>query len=80
MKFVFNNNPNINVIKTMGDLNFLDKTRLLTPQLQEDLSSGQVIEINVGVDLRKINMAIAFNQDLNRWLIVFFIEIIEKKK
>jgi hypothetical protein len=70
----------INVPKNSTELIFMNKESLLTPQLQEELSSGQVIEIQTQVDLRKINLGIAYNRDVNKWLIVFFNEIIEKKK
>jgi hypothetical protein len=82
IKFVLNqaNKPNINVPKGPSDLIFLDKGCLLTSQLQEDLSSGQVIEIQTIVELRKINLALGYNRDMNRWLIVHFTEIVEKKK
>ena len=57
-----------------------NKEALLQPQLQEELTSGQVIEIQTILDNRKTNLVIAFNRDLNRWLIVHFFELIEKKK
>jgi hypothetical protein len=66
--------------KSTADLIFMDKSTLLTPQLQEDLSSGQVVEIQTIVELRKINLALGYNRDLNRWLIVHFTEVVEKKK
>jgi hypothetical protein len=82
LKFVLSksNDPNINVPKTTNELIFLEKSALLTPQLQEDMSSGQVVEIQTILDARKINLAIAYNRDLNKWLIVHFTEIIDKKK
>jgi len=81
IKFVLNvkNNPVINVAKNSNDFLFLDKSSVLTTQLQEDLSSGQIIEIQTKVELRTINFAISFHRDLNRWLIVHFSEIIDKK-
>jgi hypothetical protein len=82
IKFSLNlvNSPEVNVPKTSSELIFLDKSSLLTPQLQEELTSGQVIEIKTIVDLRTVKMAICYNRDLNRWLIVHFTEIVEKKK
>lgn len=81
LKFVFNpiNSQVINVPKNPAELIFLDQSSLLTPQLQEDLSSGQVIEIKTVLNEKTIHLALAYNRDLNRWLIVHFTEIIEKK-
>lgn len=81
-KFAFNmnNNANINVPKSANELIFLDKNSLLCPQLQEDLSSGQVVEVQTILDARKINLGLGYNRDMNRWLIVHFTEVIEKKK
>lgn len=79
-RFVFNNKFNVNVPKISADLLFLDKSSLLTAQLQEELSSGQIIETFTQVDLRTVRMAIGYNKELGRWLIVHFSEIIEKKK
>jgi hypothetical protein len=79
-KFLFSNKPIINVIKGAADLVFIDKGVVLTPQLQEEINTGQIIEINTVVDLRKVFLGIAFNRDSNRWVIIYFNEIIEKKK
>lgn len=81
IKFVLNvkNNPNINVCKNMNDFLFLNKSNVLTAQLQEDLSSGQIIEIQTKVDLRTVNLGISYHRDMNRWLIIHFSEIMEKK-
>lgn len=62
----------INVPKNGADLLILNKDALLMPQLQDDLSSGQVIEIKGNLEKREIKMVIAFNRDLNRWLIIFW--------
>lgn len=62
----------INVPKNGADLLILNKDALLMPQLQDDLSSGQVIEIKGNLEKREIKMVIAFNKDLNRWLIIFW--------
>ena len=62
----------INVPKNGADLLILNKDALLIPQLQDDLSSGQVIEIKGNLEKREIKMVIAFNKDLNRWLIIFW--------
>jgi hypothetical protein len=81
IKFVLNskNNPNVNVCKNLNDFLFLNKNNVLTSQLQEDLSSGQIIEIQTKFELRTVNLGISYHRDLNRWLIVHFSEIIEKK-
>lgn len=62
----------INIPKNGADLLILNKDALLMPQLQDDLSSGQVIEIKGNLEKREIKMVIAFNRDLNRWLIIFW--------
>jgi hypothetical protein len=62
----------INVPKNGADLLILNKDALLMPQLQDDLSSAQVIEIKGNLEEREIKMVIAFNKDLNRWLIIFW--------
>lgn len=62
----------INVPKNGADLLILNKDALLMPQLQDDLSSAQVIEIKGNLEKREIKMVIAFNKDLNRWLIIFW--------
>ena len=82
IKFTFNslNKPNVNVPKNNTHLIFLDKSVMLSLQIGEDLASGQIIEIQTAVDLRKINLALAYSRELNKWVIVHFTEIIEKKK
>lgn len=62
----------INIPKNGADLLILNKDALLMPQLQDDLSSAQVIEIKGNLEKREIKMVIAFNKDLNRWLIIFW--------
>ena len=62
----------INIPKNGADLLILNKDALLMPQLQDDLSSGQVIEIKGNLEEREIKMVIAFNRDLNRWLIIYW--------
>ena len=64
----------INVPKNGADLLILNKDALLMPQLQDDLSSGQVIEIKGTLEEREIKMVIAFNRDLNRWLIIYWLD------
>ena len=80
LKFLFANKPNINVIKTLTDFTFVDKNLILTQQLQEELHTGQVIEISAIVDLRKIYLGISYHRENNRWVIIYFNEIVEKKK
>lgn len=62
----------INVPKNGNELMFMDKNSLLTPQLKEELTSGQVIEISSTLDTNIINIGIGYNRDLNRWLFVHF--------
>lgn len=86
IKFVLNisNNPAANIVtnvpKSDKDLIILDKTSLLTQQLQEDLTSGQVVEIKTILNERTSKLVLAYNLEMDRWLIVHFSEIIEKKK
>jgi len=81
IKFVLNikNNPVINVAKNLNEFLFINKSNVLTQQLQEDLSSGQIIEIHTKIELRTINLALAYHREVNKWLIVHYTEIIEKK-
>ena len=53
----------INVPKNGADLLILNKDALLMPQ--DDLSSGQIIEIKGNLEEREIKMVIAFNKDVN---------------
>jgi len=82
IKFVLNsvNEQIINVPKSPSDLIFMEKHCLLVPQIQDEMSSGQVVEIQSHSAGTKINLGIAYNRDADKWLIVHFSEIIEKKK
>ena len=62
----------INVPKNASDVIFLNKDSLLAPQLQDQLDSGQVIEIKSSQDERIVQIAIGYNRDLNKWLIIYF--------
>ena len=62
----------INIPKNGSELIFLNKDCLLTPQLQDQLDSGQVIEIKSTQDDRIVQLAIGYNRDLNKWLIIYF--------
>lgn len=62
----------INVPKNGNELVFMHKESLVSPQLQDDLASGQVIEMVSTLEDRVVQIAIGYNRDLNRWLIVFF--------
>lgn len=70
----------INVPKSPFDLIFMEKTSLLVPQVQDEVSSGQVVEIQANSTGRKVNFGIAYNRDLDKWLIVHFTEILDKGK
>lgn len=65
-------NIEINVPKNGNDLLFLEKDSILAPQLQDEIASGQVIEIRSTLEDRIVNIAISFNRDLNRWLIIYY--------
>ena len=89
LKFVFNRmtggkggdvkgDMNINVPKTNEDLLFLNKEGMLTKQIQEDLSSGQVIEITTKLDNRTACLGLGYNKDLQKWLIIYFTDVTEK--
>ena len=62
----------INVPKNGDDLMFMDKESLLVPQVQEDLNSGQVIEIEAFLEPRKVQLGIAYLKEIGKWVIVFF--------
>ena len=62
----------INVPKNGDDLMFMDKESLLVPQVQEDLNSGQVIEIEAWLEPRKVQLGIAYLKEIGKWVIVFF--------
>ena len=62
----------INVPKNSSDVIFLSKDCLLAPQLQDQLDSGQVVEIKSTQDERIVQIAIGYNRDLNKWLIIYF--------
>ena len=73
-------NITINVPRDGNDLLFMNKEGLLTKQIQEDLSNGQVIEIFSVLEPRKIQLGLGYNKNIERWLIVFFSDITEKVK
>lgn len=66
--------PNIEIYvpKNGNELVFMDKKSLLTPQLQDEMGSGQVIEIKSTLEERIVELAIGYNRDLNRWLIIHY--------
>jgi len=89
LKFVFNRmtggkggdvkgEMKINVPKTSEDLLFLNKEGMLTKQIQEDLSSGQVMEITTKLDNRTACLGLGYNKDLKKWLIIYFTDVTEK--
>ena len=63
---------NINIPKNGEDLIFMNKESLLVPQVQEDLNSGQVIEIEAWLEPRKVQLGIAYLKEINQWVIVYF--------
>lgn len=79
MKFIFNTpSIDINIPKTQADLKFVNKAAVLAPQLKEDLDSGQVLEVETILNERKIQLGLGYHKDMNKWLIIFFNEIISK--
>lgn len=64
----------INVPKNGSELIFMNKDSLLTQQLQDEtpMPSGQVIEVRTTLEDRVVCLAIGYNSDLNRWLIIYF--------
>ena len=68
----------INVPANADELIFMEKDSLLTPQIQEELSSGQVIEILSVLENRKVSLGISYCKEVERWLIVFFSDVTEK--
>ena len=73
-------NITINVPRDGNDLLFMNKEGLLTKQVQEDLSNGQVIEILSVLEPRKISLGIGYSKDIDKWLVVYFSDITEKGK
>ncbi|MCQ2818644.1 MAG: hypothetical protein MJ252_15365 [archaeon] len=69
---------NINIPTNEEDLIFMEKDSLLVPQIQEELTSGQVIEILSSLESRKVSLGIAYSKELEKWLIVFFNDVTEK--
>ncbi len=82
IKFVLNssNEQIVNVPKSASDLIFMEKQSLLTPQIQDEMSTGQVVEIQANSGGRKVNLGIVFNREIDCWLIVHFSEIHDKGK
>ena len=64
----------INVPKNGSELIVLNPDALLVAQLQDEvqMSSGQVIEMITTQGERTISLAIGYNSDLNRWLLIYF--------
>lgn len=82
IKFVLtpSNDQLINVPKSASDLLFMDKTSLLVQQIQDEVNSGQVVEVQTNSNGRKVNLGLGYNKEMDKWLIVHFSEIIEKTK
>jgi hypothetical protein len=70
----------VNVPKSSSDLIFMEKHSLLVPQIQDEINSGQVVEIQVENNGKKVNLGLGYYREGDRWLIVHFSENIEKKK
>ena len=70
----------LNVPKSPSDLIFMEKHCLLVQQIQDEMSSGQVVEIQTNSAGRKVNLGLAYNRDMDKWLIVHFAEILDKGK
>ena len=64
----------VNVPKNGSELIFLPKDCLLTKQLQDEspMPSGEVIEIRTTLEDRIVSLAIGYNADTSRWLIIYF--------
>jgi len=82
IKFALNptNEQIVNVPKSPSDLIFMEKHSLLVPQIQDEMASGQVVEIQANSGGRKVNLGIAYNREMDKWLMVYFAEIIDKGK
>lgn len=70
----------VNVPKDESELVFLDKECLLTLQVQEDLTSGQVLEVITTLDQRKIQLGLGYIKEIDKWQLIFFTDITEKVK
>jgi len=76
IKFIFNTPAHeINVPKSQNDLKFINKAAIVSPQLGEELSSGQVIEIECTQGERKVQLGLAYHKELNKWMIIAFTEV-----
>lgn len=58
--------------KSADDCQVLEKGSLLMPQLQNELDSGQVVELVATVKDRTVRLVLGYNADLQKWLIVYF--------
>jgi len=70
----------VNVPKSPSDLIFMEKNSLLVPQIQDEVNSGQVVEIQVNSNGRKVNLGLGYYREGDKWLVVHYSEHIEKKK
>lgn len=68
----------INIPKDEEDLIFMEKDSILVPQIQEELSSGQIIEISATLENRKVFLGLGYCKEQGKWLIVFFNDVTEK--
>jgi hypothetical protein len=71
---------NIHIPGNIKDCIILPAGAIAAEQLTEDLSSGQVVEIQSQLNEKKANLVLAFSREFDRWVIVLYNEIIEKKK
>ena len=62
----------IYIPKSCDDCQILAKDALLAPQLQNELDSGQVVEMVATFKERCVKMVLGYNAELKKWLIVYF--------
>jgi len=73
-KFVLNNNPQVNA--PLDDTGFIliDPKRIIANQFNEEIASGQVLEIVSSLNEKKISMAIAYLAERKIWQMIYFKE------
>jgi hypothetical protein len=77
-KFVRANIVNVHVPLNNKDTIILPVGNLVAEQLTEDVSSGQVVEIQCALENKKVNIVLAFSRELDKWLVAAYQEITEK--
>lgn len=78
--FIFENEPQINVLKEKLEPWFLDATKIKAEQFTEDLESGQVVEISSKLNDKTANLGLCYLAIEKKWVVLAYEEVVEKKK